>query len=56
MDDEDLEDIALEIARRARRSFENFEQNPLYGKVKTVGDLVSFVNRQPLLEEHLSSR
>lgn len=49
IDDGDLDDIAVEIARRAQRSIDNFEQNPLYGKVKTVGDLVLFLNCQPLL-------
>jgi hypothetical protein len=48
LDEEDLEDVAMEIARRAQRSFENIEKNPLFGKVKTVGDLVLFLNLQPL--------
>ena len=48
IDDEDLHDIAVEVARRAQRSLDNIEQNPLYGKVKTVGDLVLFLNHQPI--------
>lgn len=47
-DDEDLYDIATEVARRAQRSLDDTKQNPLYGKVKTVGDLVLFLNHQPL--------
>ena len=51
MDDGDLEDIGIEIARRTQRSIENTEQNPLHGKVKTVADLVLFLNHQPLQKE-----
>jgi hypothetical protein len=42
VDGGDLDDIAIEIARRAQRSMENAKQNPLYGKVKTVSNLVLF--------------
>ena len=51
MDDGDLEDIGIEIARRTQRSMENTEQNPLHSKVKTVADLVLFLNHQPLQKE-----
>jgi hypothetical protein len=44
---EDVEDIGLDMAYRAGRSLKNTEKNPLYGKVKTIGDLVLFLNNQP---------
>lgn len=48
IDPDDL-DMALapEVARRAGRSVENTEENPYYGKVRTVADLVMFFNAQP---------
>ena len=51
LDDGDLDDIATEIARRTQRSIDDTEQNPLYGKVNTVGDLVLYLNHQPLQKE-----
>jgi hypothetical protein len=47
MDDEDLWDIFCKIADRVGRSIEDIEQNPWYGKVKTVEDLIFFLNNQP---------
>jgi len=48
IDLEDVEDIiAIEAAQRARRNLANPHTNPLYGKVKTVGDLVRFLVSQP---------
>jgi hypothetical protein len=47
IDDEELDYMAPDIAYRACRSLENTKNNPLYGKVKTVGDLVLFLNNQP---------
>lgn len=51
LDDDNLNDIGIEVARRTQRSTENTEQNPLHNKVKTVADLVLFVNHQPLKKE-----
>lgn len=45
--DEDLDDLADEIAQRTGRRWENCEQNPYYGNVRTVGDLVMFFAHQP---------
>jgi hypothetical protein len=50
IDPEDLDGLAKDIAFRARRSMDGCDQNPLYGKVKTVGDIgcvpwVSATNR-----------
>jgi hypothetical protein len=56
LDDGDLDDIAFEIARRTQRSMENSEQNPLHGKVRTVADLVLFLNHQPLLQDALQGK
>lgn len=48
LDDDDLDDEVFdEVARRAGRSTENCEQNPMYGQVKTVADLVAFFSHQP---------
>jgi hypothetical protein len=47
---EDLDDLGCDIAYRARRSMELSDRNPLYGKVKTVEDLVSFFEHQPRSE------
>lgn len=47
--DEDLDDLAYEIARRAGRSMEDIESNPRYDQgVATVGDLILFLNEQPM--------
>jgi hypothetical protein len=51
IDPDDLDDLARDIAFRARRSMGSCEQNPLYGKVKTVGDVVAFLTYQPLIVE-----
>jgi hypothetical protein len=50
IDPEDLDDLALDIAYRARRSMDRSDKNPLYGKVKTVADIVRFFEHQPKLE------
>ena len=50
IDDEDLEmDLLVEMLQRTGRSIENTPSNPYYGKVKTVADLVYFINAQPLV-------
>ena len=51
IDPEDLDDLAADIAFRARRSMDAGEQNPLYGKVKTVADIVTFFEHQPRIFE-----
>ncbi len=47
VDDEELEFSANHIARRARRSLEGYDRNPMYGKIKTLHDLVMFFHHQP---------
>lgn len=47
--DEDLDDHGHDIAERVGRSMENTEENPMFGKVETVGDLVMFLRHQPSL-------
>ena len=44
---EDFEICLEEIARRAGRSLARCEDNPLYGCVYTVADVVAFLERQP---------
>jgi hypothetical protein len=52
IDEEDLEfDMLAEIAQRTKRSLENTENNPYYGKVRTVRDLVHFIDAQPRLKD-----
>jgi hypothetical protein len=47
IDLDDLEDAFFEIARRAGRSMDNTEKNPMFDKVVTVADLISFFEHQP---------
>lgn len=47
IDLEDLDELFSDIAHRSCRSTENCDRNPLFGKVKTVSDLVSFLMNQP---------
>lgn len=48
IDPEDLDmDVAVDIAHRCGRTFDNTQQNPYHGRVKTVGDLVAFFCAQP---------
>lgn len=50
IDDEDLDmDLLVEILQRTGRSMDDTLSNPYFGKVKTVADLVYFVNAQPLV-------
>lgn len=47
LDEDDLDlDLVEEIAQRTGRSLENYNDNPLYGKVTTVRNLVLFFNHQ----------
>ena len=46
LDDEDLEDLAEDIAERCHRTLDESESNPLYGRVETVQDLVLFLANQ----------
>ncbi len=47
IDPEEIVDIVERIAQRTRRSLEETDKNPYFGKIETVGDLVLFVNNQP---------
>lgn len=46
IDEEDLEDIGSAIAARAGYDMKDTKGNPLYGKVKTIKDLVLFFTHQ----------
>jgi hypothetical protein len=51
-DPDDLDfDLATEISQRTGRSLKDIENNPFYGKVETVRDLVMFFNAQPIAHE-----
>jgi hypothetical protein len=47
IDVEDLGDVIAEIARRTGRSLDDLAANPYYESLRTVRDLVHFVNAQP---------
>ena len=49
VDPEELEDVADRIARRVGRSMTDTEHNPYYGSVRTVRDLIHFLNAQPVV-------
>jgi len=53
IEDEDLDDIASDIAQRAGYSMTGIEQNPLYGRVLTVRDLVLFFTHQTKLRDNV---
>ena len=47
IDSEDLAELVACMAFRAQRSLDGAEQNPLWGKVYTVADIVVFLESQP---------
>jgi hypothetical protein len=47
IDPDDLDASAIDAATRAGRSTRNWEVNPYYGRVRTVRDLVMFLDAQP---------
>lgn len=47
IDPEDTDILAEAVAQRTGRSLDQCENNPLYGKITTVGELVEFCNHQP---------
>jgi hypothetical protein len=49
-DAEDLDSFAVDIAERTGRSLKNTEANPMFGRVRTVHDLIMFLHHQPALE------
>ena len=51
IDSEDMDlDLLPDIAYRAGRSLEDTEKNPYYDRVKTVRDIVGFLEYQPRLQ------
>ena len=50
IDGEGLDDLALDMARRAWRSMDHPERNPFHARVRTVRDLVHFLDSQPRLQ------
>jgi hypothetical protein len=47
LDDDDLDEIAVDAAALAWRSLDSTDSNPLYGRVTTIQDLVDFLRHQP---------
>lgn len=48
LDDDDLDlDLALEVEARTERTLDESNENPYFGKVRTVRDLVHFFQGQP---------
>lgn len=54
IDGEDMDDVILRIAHRARRSLKDVQQNPLCGKVVTVADVIAFIEHQPPVPKRTS--
>jgi len=50
MNNNALEWCVDEIAEQCHRSLERLDENPLYGSVSTVGDVVRLLEKQPLLD------
>jgi hypothetical protein len=48
VDPEDLDLIAARVAKRVGRSLADVKYNPHYGSVRTAGDLIHFLNFQPV--------
>jgi hypothetical protein len=46
-DSDDIEDVAFVAARRAGRSMDQTEENPLFGIVRTPADMVILLMFQP---------
>ena len=51
IDDEDLDDMAVDIANRAGYDLNEVNENPLYGKVRTVYDMIIFFTHQLKIRE-----
>ncbi len=49
IDSDDIEDLLVDIAARSGHSLDKTENNPFYGKINTVRDLVLFIDAQPRL-------
>lgn len=47
IDPEDFDYLVADLSTRCGRSLDGYEQNPFYGRVQTVGDLVQFLCAQP---------
>jgi len=48
IDPDDIDgEMIEEIAERAGYSLDSTRDNPMYGRVQTVGDLVKFITLQP---------
>ncbi len=60
VDPEEFDDIILVIGYRARRSMEDIRPNPLFRRIVTIADVITFFEHQPKLPtptntEHLNS-
>lgn len=47
IDSDDIEELLVDIAARSGHSLDETEDNPFYGNINTVRDLVLFINAQP---------
>jgi hypothetical protein len=44
---EDLDDVAFTIAHRAGRSMDDTKKNPMFDRVVTIADMITFFEHQP---------
>lgn len=47
IEEEDLDDLILSIAERSGYALTHTSSNPWYDRVKSIGDIVLFINHQP---------
>jgi len=47
LDAQDLQDIVIDLLRITDRSFHRLQENPYYGKIRTLADLTYFIESQP---------
>jgi len=57
IDPDDIDgEMIQEIAERAGYSLDSTRDNPMYGRVQTVGDLVKFITFQPSCDKRRANR
>lgn len=47
LDADALEDMIIDLLKATERSLRRFQDNPYYGRVRTLADLIMFIQSQP---------